>query len=287
MILRPVHDTAADASAVRSIYQSAFAVPPLADRERARADVRTRRLAAADQGGCWFAVDDREGDGEPLGVSLSLRREGLWGLALFAVRPEAQGKGVGRLLLDHALAHSGGCLRGMIVASDDPRAARRYHAAGFRLHPTMAMAGSVDRTALPATGGIPVHLGDATHFDLLDSVDRRSRGAAHGEDHLALLRTCDELLVADTLAGSGYAYRLGGRVMMLAATSRRVATALLIEALARTPESDSTDVRTVTAEQDWAVDVCLAVGLSVSTRGYLALRGMRPPTPYLPSGAYL
>ncbi|MEZ0066603.1 GNAT superfamily N-acetyltransferase [Streptacidiphilus sp. MAP12-20] len=283
MILRPVRDSASDAAVVREIYQSAFGVPPLGDRERARADVRTRRLAVADNGGCWFA----EEDGRPLGVALSLKREGLWGLALFAVLSEAQGKGTGRLLLDHALAHSRGCLRGMIVASEDPRAARRYHAAGFKLHPTMALTGTVDRTALPPSGGIPVHLGDASHFALLDSVDRGSRGAAHGEDHLALLRTSDELLVADTLGGSGYCYRLGGRVMMLAATTRRVATALLIEALARIPEGEPADVRTLTAEQDWAVDVGLATGLSVSNRGYLALRGMRPPTHYIPSGAYL
>jgi predicted N-acetyltransferase YhbS len=282
VLLRPVHDSAADTAAVRAIDAAAFD-KALEGREAARADVRTRRLAAADQPGCWFG----EEDGRPLGVALSLRREGLWGLALLAVRPEAQGKGLGRTLLDHALTHAHGCLRGMIVASDDPRAARRYHAAGFRLHPTMALTGRVDRTGLPSTGGVPVHLGDATHFDLLDSVDRRARGSAHGEDHLALLRTSDELLVADTLGGSGYCYRLGGRVMLLAATSRRVATALLAETLARTPDAEAADVRTVTAEQDWAVDVAMAAGLTASTRGYLALRGMRPPTHYLPSGAYL
>ncbi|RAG85359.1 GNAT family N-acetyltransferase [Streptacidiphilus pinicola] len=282
MLLRPVHDSAADTSAVRAIDAAAFG-KPLEGREAARADVRTRRLAAADQPGCWFA----EEDGAALGVALSLKREGLWGLALLAVRPEGQGQGLGRTLLDHALSYAHGCLRGMIVASEDPRAARRYHAAGFRLHPTMALSGRVDRTGLPATGGIPVHLGDATHFDLLDSVDRRSRGAAHGEDHLALLRTSDELLVADTLGGSGYCYRLGGRVMLLAATSRRVATALLTETLARIPDVETADVRSATAEQDWAVDVAMAAGLTAATRGYLALRGMKPPTHYLPSGAYL
>ncbi|WP_042369171.1 GNAT family N-acetyltransferase [Streptacidiphilus neutrinimicus] len=282
MLLRPVHDSAADTAAVRAIDAAAFD-KELAGREAARADVRTRRLAAADQPGCWFG----EEDGKALGVALSLRREGLWGLALLAVRPEAQGKGLGRTLLDHALTYAHGCLRGMIVAADDPRAARRCHAAGFRLHPTMALTGRVDRTGLPATGGVPVHLGDATHFDLLDSVDRRTRGSAHGEDHLALLRTSDELLLADTLGGSGYCYRLGGRVVLLAATSRRVATALLTETLARIPDQETADVRTVTAEQDWAVDVAMAAGLGAATRGYLALRGMRPPTHYLPSGAYL
>jgi hypothetical protein len=69
--------------------------------------------------------------------------------------------------------------------------------------------------------------------------------------------------------------------------SATVATALLVQALARVPETESAELRSVTAEQDWAVDVALAAGLSVENRGYLALRGMRPPTHYLPSGAYL
>ena len=39
--------------------------------------------------------------------------------------------------------------------------------------------------------------------------------------------------------------------------------------------------------QEWAVDVGLAAGMEVHGRGYLALRHMRPPMPYLPSGHFL
>ncbi|QMU75849.1 GNAT family N-acetyltransferase [Streptacidiphilus sp. PB12-B1b] len=292
MILRPVRDSASDARAVTEVSRAAFTAmeeslgaAPLAWTPAgvAVAEARTRHLAVSDPGGCWLA----EEGGQPVGVALALRREGLWGLSLFCVLPSAQGKGLGRLLLDHAAAYGRGCLRGMVVAPPDPRAARRYHAAGFRLHPTMEFRGQVDRPALPDADGIPVHLGDASHRPLLDSVDRRVRGGAHAEDHPMLLRACEELLVVDTLAGSGYCYREGGRIVLLAATSRRLAARLLTEALIRVPTGVEAVVSHATGEQEWAVDVCLAAGLSVGSRGYLALRGMRPPAPYLPSDAYL
>jgi GNAT superfamily N-acetyltransferase len=292
MLLRPVRDSAADARAVTSVSKAAFdameeslgGVPaPWSPARVAVAEARTRHLAVSDPGGCWLA----EEAGRPVGVALALRREGLWGLSLHCVLPSAQGKGLGRLLLDHAAAYGRGCLRGMIVAPPDPRAARRYHAAGFQLHPTMDFRGQVDRPALPDSDGIPVHLGDASHRPLLDSVDRRVRGGAHGSDHELLLRAYEELLVVDTLAGSGYCYREGGRIVLLAATSRRLAARLLTEALIRIPVGVEAVVANATGEQQWAVDVCLAAGLSVGNRGYLALRGMRPPAPYLPSGGFL
>jgi GNAT superfamily N-acetyltransferase len=292
MILRPVRDSASDAALVREVHSAAFAAleqqlgdPPSAwtPARIAGHEARTRHLARTDTGGCWLA----EEDGEAVGTVLALRREGVWGLSLLCVLPSAQDKGIGRTLLDHALAYGRGCLRGMVVSSADPRAARRYHAAGFRLHPTLDLVGTVDRAALPDPGGVPVHLGDASHRPLLDSVDRSTRGGAHGPDHEALLRTTEELLVVDTLSGSGYCYRDGGRVVLLAATSKRLAGRLLTEALARIPPDQEAVVSHATAEQDWAVDVALAGGLAVRNRGYLALRGMRPPAPYLPSGAYL
>jgi GNAT superfamily N-acetyltransferase len=292
MILRPVRDSAADARAVREVSSAALGAlreqlgldaRVLTAEQIAQSDTRTRHLAGTDPGGCWLA----EEDGAPVGAALALRREGLWGLSLFCVTPAAQGKGVGRTLLDHAAAYGRGCLRGMIVTSPDPRAVRRYHAAGFTLHPTMVFSGRVDTMSLPDPGAIPVHLGDASHHQLLDSVDRRVRGGAHAQDHRQLLLHADELLVVDTLAGSGYCYRRGGRITLLAATSKRLAARLLTEALARVPDAEEASVVNATAEQDWAVDVCLAAGLSVSTSGYLALRGMRPPAPYLPSGAFL
>ncbi|MGV9263691.1 N-acetyltransferase family protein [Kitasatospora sp. NPDC003701] len=289
MILRLVQDTAADAEAVQHIARASFA--PLAESPGTAAQdpppvhrlARIRHLVRTDRQGCWLA----ESDGEPVGAVLSLRREGLWILALLVVRPEAQGQGLGRLLLERAAAYGRGCLRGMLCVPPSPAAARRYRLAGFTLHPAMTLTGRVDRAGLLDPGDIPVHPGNATHRHLLDSVDRRLRGAAHGPDHELMLAHCEELLIADALAGSGYCYRDGGEVKLLAATSKRIAVRLLREALARVPDGVEARVDHLTAEQEWALDVGLEVGLSPRTRGYLGLRGMRPPTPYLPSGALL
>ena len=61
----------------------------------------------------------------------------MWILATYAVRPGLQGQGIGKALLAAALHHGRGCLRGMLSASADPKAVRRYRAAGFSLHPQM------------------------------------------------------------------------------------------------------------------------------------------------------
>ncbi|MFI6155714.1 GNAT family N-acetyltransferase [Kitasatospora sp. NPDC051170] len=286
MILRQVRDTAEDAETVQELSFAAFAEPS-ADAAPPRATplqlARTRHLARTDPGGCWLASID----GEAVGVVLSLRREGLWMPSLFAVRPSARGQGVGRLLLEQAGGHARGCLRGMVCASSSAAAARRYRLAGFTLHPAMRMTGTVNREGLVDPGDIPVHRGNATHRHLLDSVDRRLRGSAHGEDHELMLGHFEELLIADALAGSGYCYRDGGTIRLLAATSKRIAARLLREALARVPDGVEAQVEYLTAEQEWALDVGLEVGLTPQTRGFVGLRGMRPPTPYLPSGAFL
>jgi hypothetical protein len=121
----------------------------------------------------------------------------------------------------------------------------------------------------------------------MDSVARGVRGGAHGPDHDQLLRDC-ALFVVDDLAGSGYCYlRPDGRVELLAATSRRLATRLLTAALLSLPEGVPAEVSGLTAEQQWAVDVGIAAGLAVSNAGFVCLRGMRPPTPYVPSTAFL
>ncbi len=62
---------------------------------------RTRRLVETDGEGCWAA----ESGDEMIGFATSLRREQVWCLATFAVRPGLQGHGVGARLLEAAGAH--------------------------------------------------------------------------------------------------------------------------------------------------------------------------------------
>lgn len=242
---------------------------------------RMEHLVRHDPGGCWVA-EDAHG---LLGTAASMRRDLTWLLATYAVRPGVQGRGVGRQLLDAALSHGSGVLRGMIAASEDPLAVRRYRLAGFGLHPTMLLWGRVARDALPVVER--VREGSAGDIDLLNSVDRQVRDAAHGVDHEILLATY-RLVVVDRTTGSGYAYvEPDGGAYLLAATNRRTATDLLWETLAASTPEHPVVVPRLTAVNEWALDVGIACRLELWTRGYLALRGMRPPAPYLPSGYFL
>jgi GNAT superfamily N-acetyltransferase len=242
---------------------------------------RMEHLVRHDAGGCWVA-EDANG---LLGTAASMRRDLTWLLASYAVRPDVQGRGVGRQLLDAALSHGSGTLRGMIAASEDPLAVRRYRLAGFVLHPTMLLRGRVARDVLPVVER--VRDGSAGDIDLLNSVDRQVRDAAHGVDHEILTATY-RLVVVDRTTGSGYAYvEPGGGPYLLAATNRRTATDLLWETLAASTPEEPVVVPRLTPVNHWAVDVGMACRLELGTRGYLALRGMRPPGPYLPSGYFL
>jgi len=240
---------------------------------------RTEHLLNTDPGGSWVAEDDTG----MVGAATSFNRELTWILATYAVRPGMQGQGLGKALLAVALDHGRGCLRGMISSSSDPKAVRRYRLAGFSLHPQMYFTGTVDRIALPVVD--KVRDGSAADVELMDSIDRRTRGAAHGPDHPLMLGLWD-LLVSDTSTGSGYAYvDERGAVALLAATNRRTATLLLWEALARS--TSTIPLGHVTAANEWAIDVGLAARLELHTEGYLGLRGMKPPAPYVHNGAFL
>lgn len=240
---------------------------------------RAGHLLGTDPAGCWVATRGEE----MLGFATSFRRDLSWFLATYAVRPHLQGQGLGRVLLDAALTHSRGCLRGMISSSRDPRAFRRYRQSGFTLHPQMFLHGRVDRSALPVVEH--VRDGSEADFDLLDSLDRRRRDAAHGPDHAVLLAQ-NRLVVTDRPSGSGYAYITPeGKPAVVCASDRRTATSLLWEAVASA--ADQLTIPHVTAANEWAIDVGLAAGLSVDTAGYLAVRGMKPPAPYVHHGALL
>jgi len=244
-------------------------------------EVRTRHFLSTDPGGSWVA--DQEG--ELVGFATSYTRELMWILASFVVRPGLQGRGVGAQVLAAALDHGRGCLRAMLAASADPKAVRRYRLAGFTLHPQMLLWGSVPREVLPVVER--VREGSTGDFDLMDSVDRQVRGAAHGPDHEVLHRLFRPLVV-DRTTGSGYAYvsEIGSPVL-LAATNRRTATDLAWEALASSSPDTPVEIGHVTVANEWVVDVGMTAGLELHQRGYLGLRNMKPPAPYLHHGTFL
>ncbi|GEB13110.1 GNAT family N-acetyltransferase [Pimelobacter simplex] len=241
---------------------------------------RTEQFLVTDPGGSWVAEDD---DGV-VGFATSFRRERVWCLATFAVRPGRQGTGTGARLLAAAEAYGADCPHGMLAASDDPRAARRYHAAGFTLHPQMTLTGTVDRAGLPAASAVgpAVREGGADDQEWMDDLDRVRRGGPHGPDH-ARLRAAGRLLV--TADRTGYAYANGQLLALLAAADEAAARALLVACLAGAEGRFSIDH--VTAANAWAVGPALAARLDLGTSGYLGLRGLAPPTPYVHHGALL
>jgi GNAT superfamily N-acetyltransferase len=240
---------------------------------------RTRHVVETDPGGCWVAEDDTG----LVGMVTSLRRETLWCLATYAVLPGRQGQGIGKPLLAAALDHGRACTRGMLSSSADPKAVRIYRQAGFDLHPQMYLTGTVDRSAIPVVE--KVREGSAGDVDLMDSLDRVTRGAGHGPDHALMLRTW-RLLVTDTSTGSGYAYLdERGRLGLLAASNRRTAVRLLWATLAEA--TGEATVPHVTGANQWVLDVGFAARLDLHQEGYLGLRGMKPPAPYVHNGALL
>ncbi|CAN5225615.1 hypothetical protein BH09ACT12_BH09ACT12_34340 [soil metagenome] len=290
VLLRPMRD--ADVPVAERLSAEAFheldlqAVPRSAPAPEPRpasraADwlIRTRHFLETDAGGCWVA-EDQTG---MVGFATSAVRDKTWILATYAVRPHLQTRGIGKQLLEAALHHGRGCLRGMLSSSADPRAARRYRLAGFSLHPQMYLRGTVDRSAIPVVD--KVREGTSGDLDLLESLDRQTRGASHGADH-GFMQSRWRLLVSDTTTGSGYAYAdTTGTLALLAASNRTAATRLLWAVLADGPEDAV--VPHLTAANEWALDVGMAARLELHQMGYLALRGMAPPAPYVHNGALL
>ncbi|MFE4372328.1 GNAT family N-acetyltransferase [Streptomyces sp. NPDC056835] len=243
---------------------------------------RMRFFLGVDPGGCWVAVREDAGAGEVVGFAISQNRRGLWFLATYGVLPGHRAQGIGRRLMDAALHHADG-RPGIFSSSVHPGATRRYRLAGFSLHPQMRMVGTVDRHTLPTVDGL--REGRPDDFEWMDRLDQDLRVAGHGPDHEYMLGTM-RLVVSRDRAKPGYVYIDDrGRASLLAAAHPGIAQNLLWEALASS--RGRTLVNCVTTPNDWAIDVGLAARLDIGQEGYIAVRGMPVPAPYLASGHFL
>ncbi len=243
---------------------------------------RMRFFLNVDPEGCWVAVDEAAGAAGAVGFAMSQNRGDLWFLATYGVLPSHQGQGIGKRLLDAALAHAGG-RPGIFSSSVHPGATRRYRAAEFSLHPQMRMVGTVDRSTLPVVDGL--REGRADDFAWMDELDQGLRVAGHGPDHEYMLDTL-RLVVSRDRSTPGYVYLDDrGRASLLAASDPGTAQQLLWEALASS--QGSTLVNCITTPNEWAIDVGLAARLDIGQEGYIAVRGMPVPAPYLASGHFL
>jgi GNAT superfamily N-acetyltransferase len=266
-----------------------LAVAAFADLERRRgqperprpdpapAQLRIRHLLGTDPGGAWVAVDP---DDRPVGAALALVREGVWGLSLLVVRPDAQSSGAGGALLRAALEYGSDARGGIILASSDARALRAYHRAGFTMHPS-AVAEGIPAGMAEHPAVVPFE--PARDAAMAATVGRAVRGAGHGADLEALRAAGCELLAHP---GRGFAAHRSGGLKLLAAVDEEAASALLRTVLARAP--GPAEVSWLTGAQRWAVDVALEARLELDVWGAVFLRGdVGPFAPYLPNGAYL
>ena len=116
----------------------------------------------------------------------------------------------------------------MLNASNDPRAVRRYHDAGFRLYPQMFLRGTA-RPLARSRSSRRCARARAGDIDLMDSIDRRTRGRGARRRPRDPARAVPAASSATPRPGQGYAY-LDDGVALLAATNRRTAARLMWEA---------------------------------------------------------
>jgi GNAT superfamily N-acetyltransferase len=252
--------------------------PPEPRPDYAVAAIRYRRCLETDPGGSWVA----EHDGRVVACALAILREGVWGLSLLVVHPDQQSAGLGRDILARAHDYADGARGRIVLSSSDPRAVRAYLKLGLAPHPCLKALGR-PRNVIAADG---VREGGHDDIPFTAEVDRHVRGAAHGGDIATLLAMGATLYVAP---GRGYAMaRSDGMLRLLAAFDEAGARDLLRTVLARA-RGRETVVDCLSAQQRWAVDVCLEAGMELSTdSGAVFLDGdVGPFRPYLPSGAFL
>ena len=253
--------------------------PPLDEALRRRGQRRIRHCLDHDPAGAHVA----EQAGRLVGVGLATRRGPLWFLSLLAVSTERQGTGIGRRLLEATTATLEDA--GAICSSDDPKALRRYRRAGFDLLPCLEATGTVDRSRLPADPGVRQGSFEADR-DLVEQVAGHLRGAPHGPDLDFYAASGQPLFVLDEPGGRGYMVLRATGPSVLGATTAPAAARLLWAALAAATAPEP-EVRWLTHDQQWAIDVALAAGLSIRPSGATCRFGrLGPMAPYLPSGAF-
>lgn len=286
VLIRPMRpDDAAEAAAAAHAGLSAL-YPEDESAEDAAHGVSARTARAAhlqrtDPGGCWVA----EVDGQIVGTALGLIRDDVWGFSLFGLRPAFQGQGIGSRLYPPALEYGARARGGIILSSSHPAAMRGYaRSAGFRLLPTVSLAGAWDPERVPAARCRPGDL-DAD-AETIAAASHHVRGASHTQDLPTYLgRPGTELLVIED---EGFAVARNGSPQLLAARSEEAAEELLRGALLSGARGASVEVDFITAENQWAIRVGLEAGLALSLGSPVFVRGeVGPMAPYLPSGAYL
>ena len=168
----------------------------------------------------YFAEGDPEGlvlaveDGAPVAFGCAMRRDRFWFLSYLFVLPDAQGKGVGRALLDHLLppeAERSSMDLATVVESGQPVSTMLYSRYGIVPQTPLYW-----MTHLPGIDGLPPLAADLrarpidleTDGEAIDAFDRELLGYARPQDHRMWVRQSKTSRVYHghdrSLAGYGY-----------------------------------------------------------------------------------
>jgi GNAT superfamily N-acetyltransferase len=188
-------------------------------------------IVATDPERCWLA----ERDGDVVAFAMASQRERFWFLSFLFVRPDSQGRGIGRRLLERCLPAEGAAdILGTCVEAIQPISTGLYASYGLvPREPLFALIGT-PTDDLRGLAGLPGSLEVVAFAELagageerlaaeLDAIDREVQGFSRQADHRALRawgRTGFVLRSAGRPVGYGYAER-AGRVGPVVVRDRR------------------------------------------------------------------
>jgi GNAT superfamily N-acetyltransferase len=158
-----------------------------------------RHVLHTDPNGTMLAIDD----GTPTAFATSYLRDSYWFLSFLFVSPDAQGRGVGKAVLDAVLPpEREGLTRALVVESFQPISTGLY--AGHGITPRgvrYVLTGLTDPDRLPESGSrIEVAYATTDAIAGMSELDRRHLGFSRAIDHEWWLRS--EM--------TAHAYRRGG-----------------------------------------------------------------------------
>lgn len=245
------------------------------DRDHATDLARIHHLITTDPGGAAVAADGSR----IVGICQASRRGDAFLLSRLGVAPDYQERGIGRELLSMALAYAKESDKKFIFSSRDPRALHTYIREGFTLHPCIHLSGRARNVEMPGS----IRLGDARDVDMMDEIDRTTRGFSRREDLELWLDLKTEVLIDEE---GGYLLFMDNRLFTMIANSVETATRLLSCALVGAFDHPPLEVGWIVPEQHWALSAAISSRASIAVQGAVLTKDVAHfVVPYLASAS--